>query len=606
MLNHAFDASAFLKGLTSRPGVYRMLDAEGKVLYVGKARNLKRRLSSYFRKSGLAPKTRALVNQIYEIETIVTHTENEALILENNLIKALQPRYNVLLKDDKNYPYVFLSSDDFPRLGFHRGAKRVPGQYFGPYPSIGSVRQTLRLLQEVFPVRQCEDSFYRNRSRPCLQYQIKRCTAPCVGLIDKESYHQDVQHAIMFLEGRDQQVIDELAARMEKASQQLAFEQAAFYRDRIGSLRRIQERQYISGKEMDIDVLGVAVRGGVACVEVFFIRGGRNLGNKTFLPKFQGNLTPRELLSAFIPQYYFNREIPPTLVLSHQPEDMELLAEVLSEQAGKKIMLLRPTRGSKIRWVKMALTNAEINLSRRLVKRTNITQRLESLQQLLGWTNLPQRIECFDISHTGGKATVASCVVFDKEGPCNTDYRRFNIEGITPGDDYAALRQALTRRYRRLKKGEGKLPDLLVIDGGKGQLAQAVTVLREMEIEEITVLGIAKGPERKAGKETLFLAGHDTPIIVAPDSPALHLLQHLRDEAHRFAVANHRQRRIKGHKISPLETIPGLGPKRRQKLLIQLGGLREVARAGVEELVRVPGISLDLAQRIYDSFHGRE
>lgn len=604
MPNPAFDAYAFLNNLTSRPGVYRMLDAEGKVLYVGKARNLKRRLSSYFRKTGLATKTRSLVSQICDIEIIVTHTENEALILENNLIKALQPRYNVLLRDDKSYPYIFLSADDFPRLGFHRGAKRTPGQYFGPYPSVGAMRQTLRLLQEVFPVRQCEDGFYRNRSRPCLQYQIKRCTAPCVGLIDKERYHQDVQHAVMFLEGRDQQVIDELVARMEEASQQLAFEQAAYYRDRIASLRRIQERQYISGEEVDIDVLGAAVKGSTACIEVFFIRGGRNLGNKTFLPKFQGNLTPRELLSAFIPQYYLNREIPPTLVLSHQPEDMELLTEVLSEQAGRKIMLLRPTRGSKIRWVKMALTNAEINLNRCLVKKTSIVERFKSLQQLLGWTNLPQRLECFDISHTRGEATVASCVVFDREGPNSTDYRRFNIEGVTPGDDYAALRQALTRRYRRLKKGEGMLPDLLVIDGGKGQLAQAVAVLREIGIEETTVLGIAKGPERKAGQETLLLAGRDTPVIVAPDSPALHLLQHIRDEAHRFAITSHRKRRIKGHKISPLETIPGLGPKRRQRLLTQLGGLREVARAGVEELARVPGISPGLAQRIYDSFHG--
>jgi excinuclease ABC subunit C len=348
-VNQTFDAATFLKNLTSRPGVYRMLDIEGKVLYVGKARNLKRRVSNYFRKSGLAAKTRALASQICDIKIIVTHTENEALILENNLIKALQPRYNVLLRDDKSYPYIFLSGDDFPRLGFHRGGKRISGHYFGPYPSVGAVRETLRLLQEVFPIRQCEDSFYRNRSRPCLQYQIKRCTAPCVGLIDKGSYSQDVQHAIMFLEGRDQQVIDELIVRMEEASQQLAFERAAYYRNQIVSLRRIQERQYISGEEVDIDVLGAAVKGGMACVEVFFIRGGRNLGNKTFLPKFQGSITPRELLSAFIPQYYLNREIPPILVLSHQPDDIGLLTEVLSEQAGRKVRLLKAVRGPKIR-----------------------------------------------------------------------------------------------------------------------------------------------------------------------------------------------------------------------------------------------------------------
>jgi excinuclease ABC subunit C len=606
-VNQPFDTATFLNNLTSRPGVYRMLDAEGKVLYVGKARNLKKRVSSYFRKSGLTPKIRALTGQIYDIKIIVTHTENEALILENNLIKALQPRYNVLLRDDKSYPYIFLSGDNFPRLGFHRGAKRISGHYFGPYPSVGAVRETLKLLQEVFPVRQCEDSFYHNRSRPCLQYQIKRCTAPCVGLIDRGSYYQDVQHAIMFLEGRDQQVIDELIVRMEEASQQLAFERAAYYRNQIINLRRIQERQYVSGEEIDIDVLGAVVEGEMACVEVFFIRGGRNLGNKTFLPKFQGSITPRELLSAFIPQYYLNREIPPTLVLSHQPDDIGLLAEVLSEQAGREIILLKAVRGPKARWVKMALTNAEINLSQRLARRTNIAERFKSLQQLLGLATLPQRLECFDISHTHGEAIVASCVVFNnEEGPYNTDYRRFNIEGVTPGDDYAALRQALTRRYRRLKKGEGVLPDLLVVDGGKGQLSQAVAVLEEIGITEIVVLGIAKDPERKAGKETLFLKGCETPITVAPDSPALHLLQHIRDEAHRFAITGHRKRRIKKRNTSPLEEIAGLGPKRRQKLLIQLGGLQEVSRAGVENLTRVEGISQRLAERIYDYFHGCE
>ncbi|MGR6035283.1 MAG: excinuclease ABC subunit UvrC [Candidatus Nitrosoglobus sp.] len=598
-----FDAATFLNNLTSRPGVYRMLDAEGKVLYVGKARNLKKRVSSYFRRSGLTPKTRVLTSQIYDIEIIVTHTENEALILENNLIKTLQPRYNVLLRDDKSYPYIFLSEDNFPRLGFHRGAKKISGHYFGPYPSIGAVRETLKLLQEIFPVRQCEDSFYHNRSRPCLQYQIKRCTAPCVGLIDKGSYYQDVQHAVMFLEGRDQQVIDELVARMEESSQQLAFERAAYYRNRIINLRRIQERQYVSGEEVDIDVLGAVVKGGMACVEVFFIRGGRNLGNKTFLPKFQGSITPRELLSAFIPQYYLNREIPPTLVLSHQPDDIGLLAEVLSQQMGREIILVKAVRGPKARWIKMALTNAEINLSQHLARRTSIAERFKNLQQLLRLATLPQRLECFDISHTRGEAIVASCVVFNEEGPRNADYRRFNIEGVTPGDDYAALRQALTRHYRRLKKRERMLPDLLVIDGGKGQLSQAAAVLEEMGITEIAVLGIAKGPERNAGKETLFLRGCETPIIVAPDSPALHLLQHIRNEAHRFAIAGHRKRRIKKRNTSPLEEIAGLGPKRRQKLLIQLGGLREVSRAGVEDLTRVEGISRELAQRIYNYFH---
>lgn len=598
-----FDVDDFLKNLTSFPGVYRMLNAKGKVLYVGKAKNLKRRVSSYFRNSELAPKIHILVNQIYDIKITVTHTENEALILENNLIKALQPRYNVVLRDDKSYPYIFLSADDFPRLGIHRGPKQVPGQYFGPYPNIGSVWQTLKLLQETFPIRQCENNFYRNRSRPCLQYQIKRCTAPCVNLINKENYNQDIQHAIMFLKGRDQQVINELVIRMEKASQQLAFEQAAYYRDRIASLRRIQARQYISGKEMNIDVIGVVLKEKVACIEVFFIRGGHNLGNKTFLPKLEGNLTPQGLLSAFIARYYLNREIPPILVLSHQPKDTNLLTEVLSEQAGKRIALIKPNRGPKTRWIKMALANAKINLNQCLAKQSSITTRFESLQQLLNLANSPQRLECFDISHTQGTATVASCVVFDREGPRNTDYRHFNIKGITPGDDYGALRQALTRRYRQLQKKEEAFPDLLVIDGGKGQINQALIVLKEIGITRITVLGIAKGPKRKAGKETLFLAESETPMTVTSDSPALHILQHIRNEAHRFAIINHRKRRAKKSKLSPLEEIPGLGPKRRRRLLIQLGGLQEIIRAGVEDLAQIKGISLGLAQRIYNSFH---
>jgi excinuclease ABC subunit C len=603
-VDKAFNAPLFLNTLTSRPGVYKMLDGTGTVLYVGKARNLKKRVASYFRETGLAPKTRALVKQIREIEITVTHTENEALILENNLIKALQPRYNVLLRDDKSYPYIYLSEEEFPRLGFHRGAKRAPGRYFGPYPGLGAVRETLQLLQEIFPVRQCEDGFYRHRSRPCLQYQIKRCPAPCVGLIDREDYQQEVRHVVMFLEGRNQQVIDALVARMEEASQRLAFEQAAYYRDRIVRLRRIQERQYVSSEEADVDVLGAAIQGGIACVEVFFIRGGRSLGNKTFFPQFTGEMTPQELLAAFIPQYYLNREVPPLLVLSHQPQESALLAAVLSEQGGRKVVLLRAVHGPRAQWVKMALANAHINLSRRLAERTSLAERFKDLQQQLGLARLPQRLECFDVSHTRGEAAVASCVVFGLEGPQNADYRYFNIEGIAPGDDYAALRQALTRRYRRLKKGEGRLPDLLIIDGGKGQLAQASAVLEALEITGVAVLGLAKGVTRKAGEETVFLVGCKVPLTLAPASPALHLLQHIRDEAHRFAITGHRRRRLRGRKISPLEAIPGLGPKRRRRLLTQLGGLQEVARAGVEDLVRVEGISRALAQRIYDSFHG--
>ncbi len=607
-----FDHKAFLATLTSRPGVYRMLDEQGEVIYVGKARNLKRRVSSYFSRADQSPKTRVMVSRIRGIEVTVTRTEAEALLLENNLIKAFKPRYNVLLRDDKSYPYIVLSDDEFPRFGVHRGKRGKKGRYFGPYPSAAAVRESMNLLQKLFPVRQCENSYYRNRSRPCLQFQIKRCTAPCVGLIDAEAYAEDVRHAVLFLQGRSSEVINALVERMEVASAALEFEQAARYRDQIASLRRVQEQQYIEGSGGDLDVIAVERRGGLSCIQVFFIRGGRNLGNKAFFPRGEAEADEAGLLSAFLGQYYLDsdggavRPIPGEILLSHETDDSEVLQELLGEAAGRKVKLSHRLRGDRARYLEMARANAEQALTAQLLHKANLQARFEALQEALGLDEPPRRIECFDISHTMGEATVASCVVFDSNGPLKSDYRRFNIEGITPGDDYAAMRQALERRFRRLKEGEGSFPDLLLIDGGKGQLAQAEEILRELQVVEVTLVGVAKGPSRKPGLEQLFLSATGAGFILPADSPALHLIQQVRDEAHRFAITGHRQRRAKSRRESPLEAIEGLGPKRRQALLRQFGGLQEVTRAGVEELCRVKGISPNLAQRIYDAFHGEE
>jgi excinuclease ABC subunit C len=600
----SFDAADFLKTLTSRPGVYRMLDAQHDVLYVGKARNLKRRVSSYFRKTGLNAKTRALVGQIAGIEVTVTNTEGEALLLENNLIKQHQPRYNVLLRDDKSYPYIYLSTNqEFPRLSFHRGARRGKGRYFGPYPSSGAVRESLHLLQKLFRVRQCEDSFFRNRARPCLQYQIKRCTAPCVGYVSTADYAEDVSNTVMFLEGKSSTVIDGMVKKMERAAADLRYEQAAEIRDQIASLHRVQEKQYVSNERGDLDIVACATDRGHTCIQVFFVRRGRNLGNTVFFPKNPAESRSEDVLSAFLPQYYIGREIPAELLLSHRPADFSLLQEVLGEQAGHRVRLATSVRGDRARWLRLARSNAEQALASWLNTRKGYAGRLRELQSALGLPDPPERMECFDISHTSGEATVASCVVFGMEGPLKSDYRRFNIEHIQPGDDYGAMEQALTRRYTRLMKGEGKLPDLLFIDGGKGQVGAAVSALEELQVTGVRIVGIAKGPERKPGLETLFIAGDGRAVHLPENSPALHLIQQIRDEAHRFAITGHRQRRAKTRRTSALEGIPGVGPKRRQQLLKQFGGLQEVARAGVDDLVGVKGINRALAQQIYDAFH---
>jgi len=587
-----FDHKTFLRSLTEGPGVYRMLNAEGQVMYVGKAKNLRRRVGNYFTRASNR-RIASMVSQIRQIEITATHTEAEALLLENNLIKEHRPRYNVLLRDDKSYPYLFLSDEEFPRLAFHRGARRAKGRYFGPYPSASAVRETLQLLQKLFPVRQCEDSYFRNRSRPCLQYQIERCTAPCVGFVTPEAYAQDVHDTELFLEGKASDVIERWVHRMERAAARLDFEEAAHLRDQIGALRAVQERQYVSGERGDLDIVAVATEAGVACVQLFYVRQGRNLGNKSLFPRSGDGAEPAEIVSAFIAQHYLGKAVPQQILVNAEPEDRVLLEESLSLQTGRKVAIQARPRGPRARWLKMAVDNARLALASRLASAGSAQMRLQALQQALDLGEPPARMECFDISHTQGDQTVASCVVFADGAPSKADYRRFNIRGITPGDDYAAMRQALERRYRRILDGESRLPDILLIDGGQGQLSTAAGILSELGVEGVTLVGVAKGPDRRPGMEQLF-------------SLALHLVQQIRDEAHRFAITGHRQRRGKAKTRSVLEDISGIGPKRRARLLKQFGGLQGLSRAGIEDISTVEGISEKLAQEIYAAFHGNK
>ena len=597
------DPKALLKNIPRVPGVYRMLDSGGLVLYVGKAKHLQRRVASYFRRS-LNGRLQLMVSQIADIEVTVTRTEGEALLLESNLIKSLRPRFNVLLRDDKSYPYIYLTShEEFPRLCFYRGVRKGPGRFFGPYPSAWAVRETLQLLQKLFPVRQCEDGFFRNRSRPCLQYQIKRCSGPCVALTSQSEYAEDVAHTTKFLDGRTDEVVDELVAAMETAAARLEFERAAVLRDQISTLRRIRERQYVSGEGGDLDIIACAQEGGACCVQVFFIRGGRNLGNKGFFPQAPDGTEDSALMAAFLAQFYVDKEIPPELITSVEPDESGLLEDAFSERAGRRVQIRTNVRTERARWLEMARGNAQVALKSRLGSQAGYARRLEALRDALDLDELPGRMECFDISHTQGERTVASCVVFDAEGPRKSDYRRFNIEGIVPGDDYAAMHQALSRRYTRVKEGEYPVPDLVFIDGGRGQLHAAAGALEELGVSGLQLVGISKGPDRRPGTEQLWLLGQELPVILASDSPAMHLIEQIRDEAHRFAITGHRQRRAKARTRSVLEDISGIGPKRRQLLLKQFGGLRGLARAGVEDIAGVDGISRQLAQQIYDAFH---
>jgi excinuclease ABC subunit C len=602
--SEGFDHKAFLKTLPASPGVYQMYDAADKLLYIGKAKNLKNRVSSYFRSSGLTDRMVSLVQQIARIDVTITHTETEALLLESNLIKRYRPRYNILLRDDKSYPYIRLTSDqDYPGLFFHRGKHSKKERYFGPYPSASAVRETLGLLQKTIPVRQCEESYFRNRSRPCLQHQIKRCTAPCVDLISKQDYAHDVEQVVLFLDGKSDALIETLADEMEQSSAVLAFEKAAVLRDRIARVRRIQERQYVSGAKGDIDVIVLAHEGLTVAVGVMFIRSGRSLGTKVLFPAFKLDLSDEDMLMSFIAQYYLNKPPAREILLATALPDKAVLEEALTERAGFRIRISFGQRGERRRWLESVRINASDVLRRRIASRSDHHQRLEDLKKALKLETVPERMECIDISHTQGEATVASLVVFGADGPLGDDYRRYNIEDITPGDDYAAIRQALSRRYQRVLEEGGRLPDVLFIDGGKGQLGVAVDVINELAIHGITLLGVAKGRERKAGWERLFQPGSDRPLILEPDAPALLLIQQIRDEAHRFAITGHRRRRAKARVTSTLEEIPGIGEKKRQALLRHLGGLQGVARAGIDDLSRVPGISQQLAARVHACFH---
>ncbi|UZJ45372.1 excinuclease ABC subunit UvrC [Marinimicrobium sp. C6131] len=604
----AFDATRFLANTTQQPGIYQMYDGEGKLLYVGKAKNLKKRLSSYFRKTGLPPKTAALVAKIQQIDVTVTASETEALILEQNLIKSHRPPYNILLRDDKSYPYIFLSSaETFPRISFHRGSKKKRGHYFGPYPNVGAVRDSMNFLQKTFQVRQCEDSVFKNRSRPCLQYQIKRCTAPCVDYISPEDYAEDVRHTRMFLSGDSDTLLKELADQMDAASQALDFERAAALRDQITALRSIQSQNLIEEGYGDLDVVAAVLQAGLICVHVLFVRQGRILGSRSYYPQASLADSETDVLAEFLPQFYLaseGREIPREIVTSHPVAEAELIAQALKSASGRQVTVTDKVRTHRSQWVQMATTAAQQNLSSRVNSRKNSMDRFIALQDALGLDEMPQRLECFDISHSSGELTQASCVVFDTNGPLKSDYRRFNIEGITPGDDYAAMEQALQRRYTRLQKGEGKLPDILIIDGGKGQLGKAQAVLAELGVNNVPLLGVAKGTTRKAGFETLYWAETGKEFVMSSDSPALHLLQHIRDEAHRFAITGHRQRRDKKRRTSSLEGVPGIGAGRRRELLRHFGGLQEVQKASVADLAKVPGISKRLAEEIYGHFHG--
>lgn len=601
-----FDAHAFLRNLSRSPGVYQMFDAAGGVLYVGKARNLRNRLSSYFRGSGLSPKTAALVARIAQIDVTVTASETEALLLEQNLIKAHRPPFNILLRDDKSYPYIHLSHHAYPRLSFHRGRRKPGGRLFGPYPSSLAVRESLRLLQKVFLLRPCEDSVFNNRSRPCLQYQIKRCSGPCVGLITPEQYAVDVRRAALLLDGRSQDLQRELADEMERAADALDFERAAVLRDQIADLQHIQETQHIEAGGGDIDVFAVAPGSGLVCVQLVFVRDGRVQGSRSYFPKMPLESTPAEVLEAFIAQFYLGgeeRQLPREVICSEAISDAAAMAEAIRQQSGRSIAFSVRVRGARARWVELARRTAAENLQAHLVKREHLSLRYELLQQALGLDRLPQRLECFDISHSSGEATVASCVVFDGSGPRKADYRRFNIEGIRPGDDYAAMEQALRRRYSRLQAGEGTKPDVLFIDGGLGQLSRGEMVMRALGVDDVMLVGIAKGEGRKPGLETLVMGGSHREVTLPADSPALHLIQHVRDEAHRFAVAGHRQSRGKSRRTSSLEDIQGIGPKRRRELLRHFGGLQGISNASQQELAKVPGISEKLAEDIYTELH---
>ena len=598
-----FNLQEYLRNIPTSNGVYIMKATDGTCLYIGKAKNLRNRIRSYFRLSGLSHRIQVVMQQLESIETIITKSETEALLLENNLIKQNQPFYNINLKDDKSYPYIRLhDAHEFPRLSFYRGNRQQPGRYFGPFSSAAAVRETLSQLQKVFPIRQCRDSFYQHRSRPCLQYQIERCTAPCVGMIDRESYMEDVEEAVYFLTGKSQELNQSLMNKMEHAATRLDFEQAAKYRDRIRAIQRLREIQSVDGGVTDVDVIAALISNGILCIQLVIFRSGRNIDYRTLFPKMKVEVDLQEVLGEFIPRYYLDREMPATILISHRVKDVDVIANVLREQSGRRVTIRNPVRGEKMKLIELAMNNALHAIQQRQNQQDALQQRLASLVKSLQLDDVPERIECFDISHLGGEKTVASCVVFDRNGPVKSEYRRMNIKDIGMADDYAAIQQVLSRRYRKVRDGNGKLPDLVMIDGGKGQLNAALEVMDELQIADVRLLAIAKGRERKAGHEKIWMLDSALPLEMLPDG-LLHL-QHIRDEAHRFAITGHRGRRDKSRKQSILERIPGVGAKRRSALLRQFGGMQGLHRASIEEISKVPGISLSLAEKIHFELHG--
>ena len=604
-----FDPKPILKNLPNLPGVYRMINATDEVIYVGKAKDLKKRVSSYFNKNLPSPRTRMMVSNIVKIETTVTHNEAEALLLENNLIKGLMPRYNVLFRDDKSYPYITLTGDAFPRLAFHRGSQRQGNktkgysQYFGPFPNSVAVRESIQLLQKVFKLRTCENTVFANRSRPCLQHQIERCTAPCVGLISDANYRNDVHQAALFLQGKTTEVMDALAEQMNTAAANQAYEMAMVFRDRIQALRQVQAKQFVSDFNVsDADVIACAELQGQHCINLVMIRGGRHLGDRSYMPKNTDGETLETSMQAFLAQHYVAQNTPPLIVVGIKIET-EIIEQVLSEQAGRKVKINTNAIGDKRVWLKMAQTNAELALGQRAATSANQTAKLAALREALNLPDTTERIECFDISHTMGEATVGSCVVFDRGDMQNSEYRRYNITGITPGDDYAAMRDVLTRRYKKVAAGEGARPDLVFIDGGKGQLGIAIEVMAEVGLDDILLVGIAKGEDRKPGLETMIFSDTGEMLNLEKDNKGLHLLQQIRDEAHRFAITGHRAKRAKARLHSSLEDIEGIGAKRRKALLTRFGGLDGVKNASIDEIANVEGISQGLAEKIYGALH---
>ena len=603
-MSESFDPKAFVAGLPGLPGVYRMLGAGGEALYVGKARDLKRRVGSYFsRGSAISPRIRMMLEQVAAIEVTVTRSEGEALLLENNFIKSLAPRYNILFRDDKSYPYLMITGHAVPRIGFHRGAKDRRNRYFGPFPHAHAVREAIQLLQRVFRLRTCEDSVFENRSRPCLLYQIRRCTAPCTGLITPERYGQDVRNAMLFLDGREDDVIDALTEKMAAAASQRHYEEAAVYRDQVRALSRVQARQYVeSERGVDADVVACVLEGGLACVNLVMIRDGRHVGDRSFFPQNAEGAAAGEVLAAFLEQHYADQPVPP-LILTSDEVDRSALEEALSDRASSGTQVLSPLHGERRVWLDMARKNAELAITHRERERTTQEGRTAALRDALGLPEAAQRIECFDVSHTMGEAAVASCVVYDHHAMQHSEYRRYNIRDVTPGDDYGAMRQALARRYERVTSDAGKIPDLILIDGGVGQVRAAKAALAELGLNDVSLVGVAKGPQRRPGLEELVIEAEGRSVTLPPQNPGLHLIQSIRDEAHRFAIVGHRARRGKARTTSTLNEIPGVGAKRRQRLLAHFGGLREVHAAAIDELCKVDGISRGLAEQIYRHLH---